>query len=195
MKTANEKGDEVEEVRNPHSSMSDNMRMIKRRRSGHPRVWDVEGEQEEHSLSLSQQSSPSQSDHEQAPVAKLASPPSSSPNHCCQLDFFKKQSQCNGDGKNQMEQRHQLLRRAGQKYPFTAEGHHGRPEREQFVRVVHGGRPEVRHSSPLPKAQPMQAIPALVRRLSHHHLMFLKLTQFQLHIFDSDGLWVEVGDY
>lgn len=169
MKPSNEKSDEVEEVRNPHSSMADSMRM-KRRRTGHPRVWDVEGEQE-HSLSLSQQSSPSQSDHEQAPATKLATPPSSSPNHCCHLDFFKKHSQCNGDGTNQMEQRHQRLRRAGQKYPFTAEGHHGRPEREQFVRVVHGGRSEVRHSSPRAKAQPMQAIPALVRHSSHHHLL------------------------
>jgi len=33
-------------------------------------VWDVESEQEEHSLSLSQHSSPSQSDQEQTPAQK-----------------------------------------------------------------------------------------------------------------------------
>lgn len=45
----------------------------KRRRTAGSSAWDVESEQEEHSLSLSQISSPSQSDHEQTPVAKAAS--------------------------------------------------------------------------------------------------------------------------
>ncbi|KAK2403245.1 Galactose oxidase/kelch repeat superfamily protein [Trifolium repens] len=42
----------------------------KRRRIAATKVWDVESEQEEHSLSLSQHSSPSQSDQEQAPGQK-----------------------------------------------------------------------------------------------------------------------------
>ncbi|TKY52310.1 Rab9 effector protein with kelch motifs [Spatholobus suberectus] len=42
----------------------------KRRRIAVAKVWDVESEQEEHSLSLSQHSSPSQSDHEQTPRQK-----------------------------------------------------------------------------------------------------------------------------
>lgn len=37
-----------------------------------PKVWEVESEQEEHSLSLSQHSSPSQSDQEQTPVRKVS---------------------------------------------------------------------------------------------------------------------------
>ncbi|XP_022744143.1 rab9 effector protein with kelch motifs-like [Durio zibethinus] len=44
----------------------------KRRRSSNSRAWVVESEQEEHSLSLSQHSSPSQSDQEQAPAQKPA---------------------------------------------------------------------------------------------------------------------------
>ncbi|KAG4397422.1 hypothetical protein GLYMA_10G146700v4 [Glycine max] len=42
----------------------------KRRRIAIAKVWDVESEQEEHSLSLSQHSSPSQSDQEQTPGQK-----------------------------------------------------------------------------------------------------------------------------
>ncbi|RDX79326.1 Rab9 effector protein with kelch motif, partial [Mucuna pruriens] len=42
----------------------------KRRRIAVAKVWDVESEQEEHSLSLSQHSSPSQSDQEQTPGQK-----------------------------------------------------------------------------------------------------------------------------
>lgn len=37
---------------------------------GASKVWDVESEQEEHSLSLSQHSSPTQSDQEQTPAQK-----------------------------------------------------------------------------------------------------------------------------
>lgn len=44
----------------------------KRRRTTNPKVWEVESEQEEHSLSLSQHSSPSQSDQEQTPVRKVS---------------------------------------------------------------------------------------------------------------------------
>uniref|UniRef100_A0A9I9CIL9 Acyl-CoA-binding domain-containing protein 4 n=1 Tax=Cucumis melo TaxID=3656 RepID=A0A9I9CIL9_CUCME len=44
----------------------------KRRRTMNPKVWEVESEQEEHSLSLSQHSSPSQSDQEQTPVRKVS---------------------------------------------------------------------------------------------------------------------------
>ncbi|KAK7356157.1 hypothetical protein VNO80_15423 [Phaseolus coccineus] len=42
----------------------------KRKRIAVTKVWDVESEQEEHSLSLSQHSSPSQSDQEQTPAQK-----------------------------------------------------------------------------------------------------------------------------
>ena len=42
----------------------------KRKRLPHSKSWEVESEQEEHSLSLSQHSSPSQSDQEQTPVRK-----------------------------------------------------------------------------------------------------------------------------
>lgn len=46
----------------------------KRRRIAVAKVWDVDSEQEEHSLSLSQHSSPSQSDQEQTPGQKANFP-------------------------------------------------------------------------------------------------------------------------
>ncbi|KAG4394763.1 hypothetical protein AAZX31_20G086000 [Glycine max] len=46
----------------------------KRRRMAVAKVWDVDSEQEEHSLSLSQHSSPSQSDQEQTPGQKANFP-------------------------------------------------------------------------------------------------------------------------
>ncbi|OWM72426.1 hypothetical protein CDL15_Pgr018311 [Punica granatum] len=47
---------------------------LKRRRIAGSSTWDVESDQEEHSLSLSQNSSPSLSDPEQTPVTKAAEP-------------------------------------------------------------------------------------------------------------------------
>ena len=41
-----------------------------KRRTVSSKVWEVESEQEEHSFSLSQHSSPSQSDQEQTPLKK-----------------------------------------------------------------------------------------------------------------------------
>ena len=43
-----------------------------KRRTASSKVWEVESEQEEHSFSLSQHSSPSQSDQEQTPLKKSA---------------------------------------------------------------------------------------------------------------------------
>lgn len=50
----------------------------KRRKTNDARVWEIESEQEEHSLSLSQHSSPSQSDQEQNTVQKLSRSPNGS---------------------------------------------------------------------------------------------------------------------
>ena len=43
-----------------------------KRRTASSKAWEVESKQEEHSLSLSQHSSPSQSDQEQTPLKKSA---------------------------------------------------------------------------------------------------------------------------
>ncbi|KAG1338773.1 rab9 effector protein with kelch motifs [Cocos nucifera] len=59
------------EPRNSLLRSLDNMK-AKRRKTGDARVWEIESEQEEHSLSLSQHSSPSQSDQEQNAVKKLS---------------------------------------------------------------------------------------------------------------------------
>nr|XP_019705971.1 uncharacterized protein LOC105045009 isoform X2 [Elaeis guineensis] len=63
---------EVEaEPRNSLLRGLDNMK-AKRRKTGDARVWEIESEQEEHSLSLSQHSSPSLSDQEQNTIKKLS---------------------------------------------------------------------------------------------------------------------------
>ncbi|KAK9139174.1 hypothetical protein Scep_008855 [Stephania cephalantha] len=54
------------------SHNTDNLQ-FKRRRTSDLKSWEIESEQEEHSLSLSQHSSPSQSDQEQTPIKKLSS--------------------------------------------------------------------------------------------------------------------------
>ncbi|KAI4301699.1 hypothetical protein L6164_034950 [Bauhinia variegata] len=59
----------VSEKKHPFHFDSDTCQQ-KRRRTAAVKVWDVELEQEEHSLSLSQHSSPSQSDQEQTPAQK-----------------------------------------------------------------------------------------------------------------------------
>ncbi|KAI4349893.1 hypothetical protein L6164_010436 [Bauhinia variegata] len=59
----------VSEKKQPFHFDSDTWQQ-KRRRIAASKVWDVESEQEEHSLSLSQHSSPSQSDREQTPAQK-----------------------------------------------------------------------------------------------------------------------------
>lgn len=66
---------------------------MKRRRTVGSSTWEVESEQEEHSLSLSQNSSPSQSDHEQTPVMKAACPAKGS----SEFHFFKQSNQIRGN--------------------------------------------------------------------------------------------------
>ncbi|KAH1083757.1 hypothetical protein J1N35_023518 [Gossypium stocksii] len=64
-------GDNEAEQEAKHSSrFGSDTSNPKRRRTAIAKAWEVEFEQEEHSLSLSQHSSPSQSDQEQAPLQK-----------------------------------------------------------------------------------------------------------------------------
>ncbi|KAK8589184.1 hypothetical protein V6N13_088050 [Hibiscus sabdariffa] len=64
-------GDNEPEQEAKHSSrFSSDTSNPKRRRAANAKAWEVESEQEEHSLSLSQHSSPSHSDQEQGPALK-----------------------------------------------------------------------------------------------------------------------------
>lgn len=68
---------------------------MKRRRSATSRAWEIETEQEEHSLSLSQHSSPSQSDHEQTPAAKS----SDCGNGCQAIHLLKELNRTRSNGR------------------------------------------------------------------------------------------------
>ncbi|CAK7340531.1 unnamed protein product [Dovyalis caffra] len=60
---------ESEESKQPFQFSSDTLHP-KKKRTANSKAWEIDSEQEEHSLSLSQHSSPSQSDQEQIPVQK-----------------------------------------------------------------------------------------------------------------------------
>ncbi|KAF9681497.1 hypothetical protein SADUNF_Sadunf05G0007500 [Salix dunnii] len=75
---------ESEELKQPFQFSSDNLHH-KKRRTTNSKVWEIDLEQEEHSLSFSQHSSSSQSDQEQIPVQKSVDSLTS----CKGLDFFR----------------------------------------------------------------------------------------------------------
>ncbi|XP_010259261.1 PREDICTED: acyl-CoA-binding domain-containing protein 4-like isoform X2 [Nelumbo nucifera] len=112
----------------------------KKRRSGDSRTWDVESEQEEHSLSLSQHSSPSQSDQEQTPVQKLASSATNSTVKPHPFGLFKKQDQrpmnCQSSniGDNDMDQKSCMQR--AQNFHFIGE-HQRHPTSAGSEHCVH----------------------------------------------------------
>ncbi|KAJ6397396.1 hypothetical protein OIU77_018417 [Salix suchowensis] len=75
---------ESEESKQPFQFSSDTLHH-KKRRTTNSKVWEIDLEQEEHSLSFSQHSSSSQSDQEQIPVQKSVDSLTS----CKGLDFFR----------------------------------------------------------------------------------------------------------
>ncbi|KAK9291763.1 hypothetical protein L1049_019713 [Liquidambar formosana] len=119
----------------------------KRRRTSNSKAWEIELEQEEHSLSLSSQhSSPSQSDQEQTPARKG----SDSVNAASQgFPLFKQQNQMPSNGQlknvasNQMNPGN-IIRRTPQDIQFLGE-HQNQPKPEQFTSAVHNGRQEVHY--------------------------------------------------
>lgn len=99
---------------------------------------EIELEAEEHSLSLSQHSSPSHSDQEQTPVKKAQMFP-----------LFKPQSPGSGHWGNQTNQRTMPIRGDPRDLCFLGENlNHSKPE--QNPRVVHMGRRDVQ-CSPEPR--------------------------------------------
>ncbi|WCJ43060.1 Rho GTPase-activating protein gacHH [Euphorbia peplus] len=105
---------------------------LKRKRNNSSKCFEVDSEQEEHSLSLSQHSSPSQSDQEQTP-ARRKLPNSATPTQG--FNLFKPLNQippsCQlNDAAN--------ARNIGQRTPYnllTPQDHHRKPE--QCLHVVH----------------------------------------------------------
>ncbi|XP_077219331.1 uncharacterized protein LOC143853450 [Tasmannia lanceolata] len=139
----------------------------KRRRASELKTWQAESEQEEHSLSLSQHSSPSQSDQEQTTVQKLPSAASETIMVNPPFGLFRQQNQtqthCQSNTilNNQMEQRGNI-QRAGHDFHFVPSEFQRQPKTEQFLRVAHTGRQGIQY--PLADQKPSQrsAIPPLI---------------------------------
>ncbi|XP_058077112.1 uncharacterized protein LOC131225578 isoform X2 [Magnolia sinica] len=148
------------EQKHPLLRNSDSMHP-KRRKTGDLKFWEVESEQEEHSLSLSQNSSPSQSDQEQTTAQKLTSAASDSVMVSPPFGLFKRRNPINGHCQSnnavncQMEQRNGTAR-TGQDFHFVA------PKPEQFLRIVHTGRQEGKYPPSDQKALPRSVVPPLI---------------------------------
>ena len=117
----------------------------KRRRTASSKAWEVESEQEEHSFSLSQHSSPSQSDQEQTPLKKSADSISGSQG----FHLFKKiPSNCQSN--KSLASKQKELRNIAQRSPLDIQflrEHQNQPKSEQFLHVVHTGRQGAQYSA------------------------------------------------
>ncbi|XP_019426710.1 PREDICTED: rab9 effector protein with kelch motifs-like [Lupinus angustifolius] len=102
----------------------------KRRRVAAAKVWDVESEQEEHSLSLSQHSSPSQSDQEQTPCQKANASILNSQRYHLLKHINKTPSNWQHDNGSGYKR---VLKNATQTSPHDLHQH--QPKQEQFLHV------------------------------------------------------------
>ncbi|XP_024039010.1 acyl-CoA-binding domain-containing protein 5 isoform X1 [Citrus sinensis] len=136
---------------------SDTLQSKKRRAFNSTTVWEVELEQEEHSLSLSQHSSPSQSDHEQTPVPKVSESLAGSQGFYLfnkQVNQIPKCFQPRNVASNQREFGN-LIQRTPQDHQFSRE-HQNHKKPEQCPHSVHTGGPATQHPADL---QSMEAGP------------------------------------
>ncbi|XVE89556.1 hypothetical protein DITRI_Ditri20bG0005500 [Diplodiscus trichospermus] len=128
----------------------------KRRRTVNSKAWEVESEQEEHSLSLSQHSSPSQSDQEQAPAQQPADSAGSQA-----LSLFKNfhhipsNYQPNNVPSNHKKTRY-MVQKTQQDLQFIRE-HQNLQKPEQHLHVVHNGRLGTQY--PALEQKPLEAGP------------------------------------
>ncbi|XP_057493287.1 uncharacterized protein LOC130778818 [Actinidia eriantha] len=119
----------------------------KRKKMSNSKTCELESEPEEHSLSLSQHSSPSQSDQEQAPVKKSTCSVVASQEF--EFPLLKQQNQIpsNGHSKNVVSNQvnpKNFLRRNPQDFQFLREQPY-QPNSEQHLHVVQMGRQEAQH--------------------------------------------------
>ncbi|XAR52707.1 hypothetical protein NMG60_11020911 [Bertholletia excelsa] len=119
----------------------------KRRRMSNSKTWEVESEPEEHSLSLSQHSSPSQSDQELTPAANSTNPVMAS--HVFPLIKQQIQVPCGGHPNvfpsNQTNPRN-FFRRNPRDFHFLRE-QPNLSNSEQNLHVVHMGRSEAQRQA------------------------------------------------
>ncbi|KAJ4719331.1 BTB-kelch protein [Melia azedarach] len=128
----------------------------KRRTLNLTNAWEIESEQEEHSLSLSQHSSPSQSDQEQTPVLKASDSVAGSQG----LHLFKQMNQIpkcfqlNNGATNQRESWN-MIQKTTQDHQFSRE-HQNHKKSEHILQVVYTGRQGTQHPA---EPQSMEAWP------------------------------------
>ncbi|XP_068662718.1 uncharacterized protein [Aristolochia californica] len=134
---------------------------LKRRKTSEFKSWTVESEQEEHSLSASQQSSPSQSDQEQIPSHKLSSAAPETISVSLPIGSFKKQSLNDNQSNGTLEQRNHS-RWNGREFHLTPGEFCRQPRTEQFIHVVHNGKPDMNFPRSDHKARERQVIPPLI---------------------------------
>ncbi|XP_068660021.1 acyl-CoA-binding domain-containing protein 4-like isoform X2 [Aristolochia californica] len=143
-----------------------NLNNLKRRKTSDFKSWNLESEQEEHSLSVSQQSSPSQSDQEQIPGHKLSSVASETMCVSPPIGSFKKQSLSHNQSNSALEQRNHI-RRNGRDFHFTPGDFRRQPKADQFIHVVHNGKPDTHIPRSDHKAPERQVIPSLIGAKVH----------------------------
>ncbi|KAK3199402.1 hypothetical protein Dsin_022817 [Dipteronia sinensis] len=139
---------------------SDTLLPKKRRTSGSTNVWEIESEQEEHSLSLSQHSSPSQSDQEQTPIRKASEPITNSQGFHLfkQLNRTPNNFQPNSLASNQKESRNTIHKTPQDQLLLREHQHqHHLQKPEQYVHVAHVVRQGSQH--PAPEMKPMDLVP------------------------------------
>ncbi|XP_058000567.1 uncharacterized protein LOC110670526 isoform X2 [Hevea brasiliensis] len=111
----------------------------KRKRTVNSKSWEVEPEQEEHSLSLSQHSSPSQSDQEQTPVGKPADFRAAAQG----FNLFKSLNQIPRNCQPNVNDVASYQKEPGntaQRIPYNLQILREQKKPEQCARVVHTGR-------------------------------------------------------
>jgi hypothetical protein len=147
----------------------------KRRRTASSKAWEVELEQEEHSLSLSQHSSPSQSDQEQTPLKKPTDPISVSQG----FHLFKRipsNCQSNNSLASKQKELRNMAQGTRQDVQFLGE-HQNQPKLEKFLHFVPTGRQGAQYSAAEQKSLEVGPVPNLVSNQFYHDLLE---THFQL---------------
>ncbi|KAL5850864.1 hypothetical protein ACOSQ3_008921 [Xanthoceras sorbifolium] len=137
---------------------SDTSHPKKRRTSSSTNVWEIESVQEEHSLSLSQHSSPSQSDQEQTPVRKSSIAVTNSQGFHLfkQLNRAPNNFHHNSLVSNQKEPRNTTIQKTPQDQQFLRENHHHQKP-EQYMHDAHIGRQGSQH--PAMETKPIDLAP------------------------------------
>lgn len=154
----------------------------KRRRTASSKAWEVELEQEEHSLSLSQHSSPSQSDQEQTPLMK----PTDSISVSQGFHLFKRipsNCQSNNSLASKQKELRNMAQGTRQDVQFLGE-HQNQPKLEKFLHFVPSGRQAAQYTAVEQKSLEGGPVPNLVSNQFFHDLVYASPISVFVHAID-----------